>query len=164
MNKHEAASFLGITERGLEYHVKQGNISQGYVRGKTGDVADFSEAELKKLRRKIDQRRTPRAAIARDENPEDAPRSLMSLRDAPALADLLARLLERPQLPPAPSEPTITDLSHKLVLKLSEAAQLSGLSHNHLREAIRAGKLKSRIIGRGFKVKRSDLDAYVRKL
>jgi excisionase family DNA binding protein len=41
------------------------------------------------------------------------------------------------------------------------AAQLSGLSHNHLREAIREGKLKGRIIGRGFKVKRSALDAQV---
>jgi excisionase family DNA binding protein len=45
-----------------------------------------------------------------------------------------------------------------------EAAQLSGLSRGHLREAIDAGKLKARIIGRGWRVKRDDLDAYVKKL
>jgi excisionase family DNA binding protein len=44
-----------------------------------------------------------------------------------------------------------------------EAAQLSGLSRGHLREAIEEKKLKARIIGRGWRVKRADLDAYVAK-
>ncbi len=55
-------------------------------------------------------------------------------------------------------------LADKLTLSLTEAALLSGLSRNHLREAIGAGKLKAKIIGRGWKVKRPDLDLYVRKL
>ncbi len=55
-------------------------------------------------------------------------------------------------------------LTDKMTLNLVEAAQVSGLSRNHLREAIHAGKLKAKIIGRGWKVKRTDLDAYVRKL
>ena len=55
-------------------------------------------------------------------------------------------------------------LADKLTLTLTEAALLSGLSRSHLREAIEAGELKGRIIGRGFKVKRADLDAYMRKL
>jgi excisionase family DNA binding protein len=52
----------------------------------------------------------------------------------------------------------------KLTLSLAEAAQLAGLSRNHLRAAIEEKKLKARIIGRGWRVKRADLDAYVRKL
>jgi excisionase family DNA binding protein len=59
---------------------------------------------------------------------------------------------------------SITDLAHKLTLSLVEASQLSGLSRNHLREAIEDRKLKARIIGRGWRVKRDDLDAYVKKL
>jgi excisionase family DNA binding protein len=51
-----------------------------------------------------------------------------------------------------------------LTLSLAEASQLSGLSRNHLRQAIEEKKLKARIIGRGWRVKRDDLDAYVRKL
>jgi excisionase family DNA binding protein len=55
-------------------------------------------------------------------------------------------------------------LSEKLTLSLMEAAQLSGLSRRILRQAIEEKKLKARIIGRGWRVKRADLDAYVTKL
>ena len=56
------------------------------------------------------------------------------------------------------------EVAHKIMLTLPEAAVLTSLSRNHLREAISKGKLKARIIGRGWRVKRSDLDAYVKKL
>jgi excisionase family DNA binding protein len=51
-------------------------------------------------------------------------------------------------------------------LRNNEAAQLAGVSTNHIREAIKAGKLKVvKDAGRGFgKVKRTELEAYVRKL
>jgi excisionase family DNA binding protein len=70
------------------------------------------------------------------------------------------------QLPPAPNgQATLTvPVADKLMLSLVEAAQLSGLSRGHLREAIEAKKLKARIIGRGWKVKRADLEAYIAKL
>jgi excisionase family DNA binding protein len=55
-------------------------------------------------------------------------------------------------------------LAEKLTLSLVEASQLSGLSRNHLRQAIEDKKLRARIIGRGWRVKREDLDAYVKKL
>jgi excisionase family DNA binding protein len=55
-------------------------------------------------------------------------------------------------------------VADKLTLSLVEASQLSGLSRGHLREAIEAKKLKARIIGRGWRVKRDDLDLYVKKL
>jgi excisionase family DNA binding protein len=50
------------------------------------------------------------------------------------------------------------------MLSLAEASQLSGLSREHLREAIEEKKLKARIIGGGWRVKRDDLDLYVKKL
>jgi excisionase family DNA binding protein len=56
------------------------------------------------------------------------------------------------------------DRAHKLTLSITEAAALSGLSANHLRAAIKAGKLKARIIGKGYRVKRPDLDAYIKSL
>jgi excisionase family DNA binding protein len=55
-------------------------------------------------------------------------------------------------------------VGNKLLLNLSEVRSLTGLSDQHLREAIHEGRLKSRIIGKGYKVKRADLEAYVRKL
>jgi excisionase family DNA binding protein len=47
---------------------------------------------------------------------------------------------------------------------LTEAALLAGLSRGHLRLAIAEKKLKARIIGRGWRVKREDLEAYIKKL
>jgi len=55
-------------------------------------------------------------------------------------------------------------LTDKLTLTLTEATLLSGLSRAYLRQAIHAGKLKARIIGKGWRVKREELDAYVKKL
>jgi excisionase family DNA binding protein len=69
-------------------------------------------------------------------------------------------------LPPAPNGHVATAIpvADKLTLSLIEASQLSGLSRGHLRVAITEKKLKARIIGRGFRVKREDLDLYVKKL
>jgi excisionase family DNA binding protein len=50
------------------------------------------------------------------------------------------------------------------MLSVPEAAAFSGLSRTHLRLAIKEGRLKSRKLGRGWRVKRSDLEAYVQKL
>jgi len=97
------------------------------------------------------------------QTPETEPRSLVRLSDvAPftGLAQALQNLLEAKPRAPVPT----LSLADKLTLSLMEAAQLAGLSRNHLREAITEGKLKARIIGRGWRVKRSDLDAYVRRL
>ncbi|MDQ3254530.1 MAG: helix-turn-helix domain-containing protein [Acidobacteriota bacterium] len=47
---------------------------------------------------------------------------------------------------------------------LAEASALTNLSRNHLRQAIEDKKLRARIIGKGWRVKREDLEAYVRKL
>jgi excisionase family DNA binding protein len=60
--------------------------------------------------------------------------------------------------------PTISDLAQKLMLTLADAAALTSLSKDHLSDAIHAGKLKARKLGRGWKIKRDDLDLYVRKL
>jgi excisionase family DNA binding protein len=52
----------------------------------------------------------------------------------------------------------------KLLLTLQEAQALTGLSRDTLRHAIDDGTLKAQVIGRGFKIKRADLDEYVAKL
>jgi excisionase family DNA binding protein len=59
---------------------------------------------------------------------------------------------------------TVTDIAQKLILTLAEASTLTNLSRAHLRQAVRDGKLKGKIIGRGWRIKRVDLDLYVRAL
>ncbi len=69
-------------------------------------------------------------------------------------------------LPPAPDGHVAAAIpvADKLMLTLADAAALTSLSKDHLSAAIHAGKLKAKKIGRGWKVKRDDLDGYVKKL
>ena len=166
MNKKDAAQYLGISTRALEYHVTQGNIGRRMVKGKTGDVADFDERELRRLKATLDEKRAPRPSIERegqegDEGTGSALARLADVRPAQEFAAVIAEALRlsrrRDNLSPA-------DLAHKLLLSLPECATLAGLSEHHLRQAVKEKKLKAKIIGRGYRVRRSDLEAYVRKL
>jgi excisionase family DNA binding protein len=66
--------------------------------------------------------------------------------------------------PAARQSISVADISHKLLLTLPEAAALSNLSRGFLLKAIREGKLKAQKIGRGWRIKNSDLEIYVRDL
>jgi excisionase family DNA binding protein len=55
-------------------------------------------------------------------------------------------------------------IADKPLLKLNEAAALTGLSRDTLRTAIDAKKLKGKLIGKAFRIKRDDLDEYIKKL
>ncbi len=160
--KKEAADYLGISTRQLENYAKQGKLSVQYQRGRTGDVATFDDAELRKLKAEIDSRHMPRPSVV-----TDAPESHAMVRDLasdasrlPALQNLLGALLSSKATP----VPSISDLAAKPLLTIAEAQRLAGLSRQTLLEAHHAGNLKLITIGRGYRVKRNDLDQFIKKL
>jgi hypothetical protein len=55
-------------------------------------------------------------------------------------------------------------VSEKLLLNLNDCKLLTGLSEQNLKEAIKSDRLKAKIIGRGWKVKKQDLDDFVNNL
>lgn len=55
-------------------------------------------------------------------------------------------------------------IHHKLTLSLVEASALAGISRQRLRAAIKDGTLTAQIIGRGYRVKRTDLEDYIDSL
>jgi excisionase family DNA binding protein len=55
-------------------------------------------------------------------------------------------------------------LASKLLLTLAECSALTGLSRATLRAAIEAGALKARRIGKAWRIKRPDLDSFIRRL
>jgi excisionase family DNA binding protein len=67
-----------------------------------------------------------------------------------------------PSLPVAPSKPQAM-LGEKLTLSLDEATALSGVPRSMLRAAIQTGELAAKRIGRGFKVRREELERWVRE-
>jgi excisionase family DNA binding protein len=121
----------------------------------------FSEGELQHLMEKIEG-----LAPVADSADTSGEKALVPIAPAPGVLERLAAALEalRPVAQAPAPKVSIADAAHKLLLSLPEAAALSGLSRNHLRQAIKDRSLKSRKIGRGWRIKRADLDAYVRKL
>jgi excisionase family DNA binding protein len=54
--------------------------------------------------------------------------------------------------------------NNKIILTLSEASAISSLSQQELRKAIHAGQLLAGRKGRGWKIRRKDLESYIEKL
>ena len=166
MNKRDAARYLGISPRALEYHVTQRNIGRRMVPGKTGDVADFNEPELRKLKATLEAKRAPRASVERegDESTVTEARSLTRLTDVAQLMALLERIAptlagQNHAKPPT----TISDLAHKLYLTEREATQYSGLPLATIKAA-RAKLNTAKHGGRAYLVRRAALDEWAAKL
>ena len=175
MNKDEAASFLGVSVRALERYTQQGKISARYVKGKTRPVVDYDEAELRAFKERLEAELYPKrptveaaAEMPAPGNSDNPAHGLARLGEFRGGAEAVALIVHESVAAALESErewgATAVPIADKLVLTPDEAAKLSGLSRGYLREAIGSKKLKARIIGRGWKVKREDLEAYIRKL
>jgi excisionase family DNA binding protein len=173
MNKTEAAEFLNVSTRGLERYVAAGKIGGHYERGKTGKVLTFDESELQRFK---DELEAPTSrAIALPDKARQAPKRqgatqptsrALAKPDAASNAlsiDVLGALAEWARDNARQAAPAIP-IEAKPLLSLIEAQALTGLSRNTLRAAIDAGKLKAQRIGKGWKVKRRDLDSWIEKL
>lgn len=74
------------------------------------------------------------------------------------LSSIIEGLLARGETQPS------VPIADKLLLTVQEAQALTGLSKEFLRDAIQEGRLKAKVIGRSWRVKRSDLDEFVASL
>jgi excisionase family DNA binding protein len=164
MNKQQAAAEIGIGVRTLERMIANNEIAAFEVPGKTRSVIDVPESEVERVK---SQRSHPtqiaRPAIAQPDAtapPAAIPPNLaLEPRTWANLGEFLRQALDvdagKKRKPAAPVE-------SKLLLSLDDAAAL-GFSRGELLEAIHAKKLKAHK-RRGWRIKRSDLDAYYRKL
>jgi excisionase family DNA binding protein len=147
MNKKEVAQLLGVSTRIVEKYASEGRLGEvTYVRGKTGKQAEYAREAVENLRTILE---SPDTALTATKTP-----------DARLLvAQLVEAIANREQ-------PRIEGIrvSEKLLLNLTDCRLLTGLSDANLRDAIHEGKLKAKIIGRGYKVKRADLNEFVEKL
>jgi excisionase family DNA binding protein len=173
-NKQEAADYLGVSVRTLLRLIDQGKLGHMPKR-RPAEETRFDASELERYQREMNGAAagivsgvvvpvtpgTPFENQTLERRAGDVTSMLDTLDagdalDTPAMQDRMLRAFEAMAAP--------VRLSDKLTLSLAEAGLLAGLSRGHLREAIAAKKLKARIIGRGWRVKRDDLDAYVKKL
>jgi excisionase family DNA binding protein len=162
MTKEDAAAFLGVSTRAIERYTSSGRLSVRYEKGKTRPRAIYNKEELIQLKAELEN-----PSLIRPQVQQPGASNNQSLAIAPTKPDtqfaefvgVVASAFEQ-----ARSHHVIVPLADKLTLNLQEAAALSGLSKQRLRDAIREKKLKAQIIGRGWRVKRDDLEAYIKKL
>lgn len=191
MTKKEAADFLGVSTRTLERNTEKNLIAGRYEKGKTSDVLVYDRAELERFKAERESpthlptvepsNRMETPSATNSANPD---KSLARFGEgramggdanefAFALMQALAQL--QPQLQPASvsgdvaassehSGPAATPPAQKLLLSLAEAQSYSGLSRANLMEAIHAQTLAAQKIGRGWKIKRRDLESYIEGL
>lgn len=169
MNKQEAAEFLGVSVRALERYVQQGKVGGHYEKGKTRSTLVFDKAELEAFKAELERKLyKPVVEPSNLDNPATSDTALARLSQSSSiqperveeegLSAILEALLEHQ------SQRIPTPAHYKLLLTLTDAQALTGLSRVILREAITKGTLKAQIIGRSWRVKRIDLERYIEKL
>ncbi len=168
MNKSDAANFLGKTERAIERYVKDGRLSARYVAGKTRSVADFDEAELKRLKYELDNPSDLRPALAKptptnSEQPRPSASQALQRDGESANMTMFVSMLSDALRTHQTQANTVADvpLRDKLTLSFKEAAHLSGVPESHLREAYASGSLRGAKIGRGVRVTPDDVRKYI---
>lgn len=170
MNKQEASKFLGVSVRALERYVQQGRISVKYEKGKTRPTANFDQNELEAFKEELNQPTVKPAFESRQITTEQQPQINKLVHNSGEIAefgeigviDKLSSIIES-LLGRGDNQPVVP-IADKLLLTIAEAQALTGLSREFLREAINKGDLKAKVIGKGWRIKRSDLEAYIEKL
>lgn len=161
MNKQEAAQYLGCSVRAIERYVQQGKISCRYEKGKTNKVAVFDEVELDRFKKELEQ---PLIKPSFDEPRQMSPEAQSTLAifsdergevgEVDRLSSIIELLLKGQSV----------RVADKLLLTISEAQELTGLSREYLKQAIASGDLSSKKIGKAWRIKRIDLEIFISNL
>ncbi len=166
MNKKEAAAYLNVSTRAIERYTAQGKLTPSYEKGRTGPAPIYDQTQLDELKRQMDEAAdSTRSAVKldkgdkRDKTDKGDKDSALVLRSG-SRADLAAFIAA---IDKARGQ-SIADLAAKPLLTRDEAQRLTGLSRGLLKEAVAAGKLKERLLGRAYRIKRTELEAYIETL
>jgi excisionase family DNA binding protein len=171
MDKKQAAEFLGCSPRQLERYVKENRIGVTMQPGRTRPTPDFDEGELRRFKEAL-ERPVHRPAVERMEAAQGVPTQgdgVLSLLSQPSQLEALARLMqamnEHNAVNAPKASPTAQDVAAKLMLTIDEAATFAGTSRGAIERAIRADELTVHSgFGRGYRLKRADLEQWIETL
>jgi excisionase family DNA binding protein len=178
MNKKEAADYLGISIRTLQRYTAQGKIGARISRGKTGMVTDYDDEEVRRFKKELENNQGYiRPTVVREtEHVSEQKATLPAVDDVQksVMEDFFKMILELWQtrnnsvallgnnanMYSSPAVP----IADKIMLTIPEASLLTSLSPTYLINAIHEGSLKAKMIGDECRVKREDLDQYIKQL
>jgi hypothetical protein len=172
MDKKTVAETLGVGIRAVERYAEQGRLSVRYEKGKTRPVAVYNEREVKDLKAELEATQfhvrpavTSPVMTEAAVNPANSEHPVSGIVRVPDARHMLAVLVEALQNAPAKKAAlSVVEIAAKPILKLDEAARLTGFGRDVLLEAHEQGKLKMQIIKRAWRVKRTDLNTFIEKL
>jgi excisionase family DNA binding protein len=182
MNKKEAAVFLQVSEKTIERYKSAGKLSAKMKRitgddGKARQVLDFSETELQRFKQELSGEIifpiiTDRHAQTKTQTDTDRQTQLDRLN----IANEESLIVGQTQTVTAiqaifnqietvfNKQMQASDRAQKLTLSIPEASIISGLPKSFIRQSIKDGNLKAVVIGRTYKIKRTDLYSFVQDL
>jgi hypothetical protein len=151
MNKQQASKELRISVRSLQKLVQNKVLTIVYQRGNSGKQEAVFDAD----------------EVARYKTERDAPgtKSIKpSFNDKNALAR--SNTLEFLELfkNSLANQKLVVPVADKVLLTVSDCRLLTGLSEKRIIEAIKAEKLKAQFIGKGWKIKRTELNNFIANL
>jgi excisionase family DNA binding protein len=164
MNKKAVADFLGVSIRRVEQFDAQGRLGEKtYQKGKTGKEAHFEKEAVEKLKAELNAPDTAILTIPKEIKifASQLAEAIVARREE--LSGEAVRSLSGSSTE-AKKEAVRT--SEKLLLNVAECCALTGLSKERVYDALDTGKLKGQkdIIGRGWRIKRADLDEFINNL
>lgn len=180
MNKQEAATLLGVSVRTLESYVAGGRLPVHYIKGKTRPVADFDASNVERLQTELTLSipRTRQSQTSQDKaNPQEPRNSEENPATSQGRNAQLVRALPQTNARPvvviegadfqvllqavsaanSATSQTPQNLAGKMLLTLSEAQILTGLSRETLKTAINDGFLPAKQIGRAWRLRPEDV-------
>ncbi len=169
MTKQQAAEYLGVTIRSIEAYASKGKLTPMRAKGTRGDITVYNEEELAKLKAEREQisftNPFATSLVARQQIQPipQQPVNFGQILASPEMRDLISEILKT-VVKEGVKHWIESNTADKLALSLKEASDLSGLSTTTLRNDIHAGELKAKIIGRGWKIRRADLDRYMNQV
>ncbi len=151
MNKIEAAKELKISVRSLQRLAQNDVLKVVHKRGDSGKLeAVFDADDIARYKLERDK---PIDKLVRKSTYD---KKELARNDTQQFLDIFKTAIT--------SQKPIVPIADKILLNVKDCQLLTGLSEQTIRDAIRDEKLKARVIGRGLKVKRTDLDGFISKL
>jgi len=165
MNKEDVAKALGCSTRQIEKFASEGRLGERvYVRGKRGRQADYKPEEVARLKVELERERAEVIGHAAPFANVQALQRAGGEQGMSMLASVLADALRAASAPGDGRHDTTppVELKDKLMLTEREAAAYAGLSLADIERA--RDPLKAIKTGAGWRVKRTALEAYVKRL
>ena len=167
MTKEEAAVYLGVSSRTLERYTKQGKIEVTYDNSKNRPISIYDKDDLDRLRDEMGISTIKPVVDSFDLSLQPASQlenvGVFSMFFNP-FRDLMERVISALEVRNDSSNKISVPIGDKLLLTLPEVQALTGLSRDLIKKAIDDGDLPSKIMGKAFRIKRSDLEKYINNL